>query len=129
VNGSFVIIAGQHICKALWLIRKQALETGFELPDWLQVVNAVVLRNSTPVSTLELIGGRCQKVSQNVTHCTIAGLVRLFLRELDRNAQFERAGDIANVTDVPTLWKLAYEKSAWKDTEEEDIHLDVCRVL
>jgi hypothetical protein len=122
-NGTYILITGQHTAKALSNIRATVLAKGFTQPSWLKQVSATILRESTNISTRELIAGRCQTISQNVRHSTFSNLVRIFCKEVSRNEA--NAGEMEHL-ERSVVWQLAYEKSAWMDDNEPGIEHDVC---
>jgi hypothetical protein len=105
-------------------MHSEALREAMEPPQWMKVVNATVIRNSTTVSIRELIAGRAQKASQNVKKCAFTDLTRLFRRELDRNDLILAEGEAGEM--MSDLWKLAFEKAAWQDEANPDLFKDVC---
>ena len=51
------VISGQHTVKALMELRRLALMGNSQLPEWLQVVSATMLKPETPVHWRQTIAG------------------------------------------------------------------------
>lgn len=56
-DGTLVILAGQHIAKAICMLADERTKEGLDLMQWQQTVRADILKFATPIGVREVIAG------------------------------------------------------------------------
>ena len=71
------ILSGQHGVRALLDMREKWVQSGRgEMPQWLKVVKADVLKQKTPIAVRQLIAGDEQYRQQNVSRVKVSEFLR-----------------------------------------------------
>jgi hypothetical protein len=125
--GAYYVIGGQHIVGAVGVLRDEWRQLQRKFPFWLNEVEAIVLRNSTDVSTRELIAGILQQVSGTQAPPTVVDMARQFLKDLKRD---EDAVDLGNEPHpIATTFRLAWNKTAPDLQDSKNRVCDTCPYL
>ena len=75
------VIGGQHLCRALMLLRDERVKDGLTVPHWMTHVLADVMRSDTPLNKRKLIAGSLNASGRLHRSATIADCVRLMMRD------------------------------------------------
>lgn len=73
-DNNMVLLAGQHLSKAISLIAEERRVEGLAVPEWQRVVRADVLKFATPLSVRQLVAGAFQSV-----HHSLTGVIRVLI--------------------------------------------------
>ena len=75
------VIGGQHLCRALMLLRDDRVKDGMTVPHWMTHVLADIMRSDTPLNKRKLIAGSLNASGRLHRSATIADCVRLMMRD------------------------------------------------
>ena len=109
------ILDGQHKFSAAQLLLTEMTKAGGTLPQWLQRIHCLVVKQSADVNVRQQIDGRQQARSANVKQQSMGDRAAMFLRELEK---------VEGTPNRATILKAVYTKSGCvKDVDGSEVWL------
>ena len=77
----YYVVGGQHLCRALTMIRDERMKAGLPVERWMNTVSCDILRFDTPLSKRRLVAGALNASGKLHRSASIADALRLIRRQ------------------------------------------------